>query len=617
MNVEPKSINFKELVKTSNTTLSLNIQDRLVERLNTDFTDDEQRWYVANLYMYMNYHPTADHPINLEHVFKMIGFANKGNAMKTIKSNFTEGEDYKTVFFRMEKNPNIKNLGGSGSEQTLLFRTEKQKNGGNRGGHNKETVMLNVDTFKNLCMLAKTDRGKSIRRYYVKLENVYNEFIKQEINEQKQITENQQQKLIEQQQRIELLEHKPNTHGFNSRRAGYVYMINDRSKLGHYKIGMSYDVDKRLSKLNTASSEATLGVFHEVKTYDCETLENTVHKILQPFNIPRRREWFFFSNNTELQYALQILHETHAFLNKFDFKTSDDVINYVTSNLNNNKQQSDQSQYNKQPQQESEQQTKEPEEQYTYHQENSVTEINVYKLTGQSLKNKTGVYKGVFWCTEKSKWRAALKIHYKECFLGYFDTELEGAVVYNDYALFLNSTRKTSYKINDIPDYNPNPRDVLKENFENGMETNTSKYIGVSYDSNRKYYVVSIKYKSKTYHLGNNKDDVECAKLYNKQALYFNNTFGTNYKLNHILTYVTEAENIHENILQDKINKKSSKYYGITKCKSDKFRAILVYNKKQIHLGTFTNELDAAIAYNKRAQQLNHENGCKYKINQI
>lgn len=102
----------------------------------------------------------------------MIGFANKGNAMKTIKNNFTEGEDYKTIIFRMEKNPNIKNLDGSGSEQTLLFRTEKQKNGGNRGGHNKETVMLNVDTFKNLCMLAKTNRGKSIRRYYVKLENV-------------------------------------------------------------------------------------------------------------------------------------------------------------------------------------------------------------------------------------------------------------------------------------------------------------------------------------------------------------------------------------------------------------------------------------------------------------
>ena len=34
---------------------------------------------------------------NLEDVYKMIGFANKGNAMKLIKSNFLENEDYKIL----------------------------------------------------------------------------------------------------------------------------------------------------------------------------------------------------------------------------------------------------------------------------------------------------------------------------------------------------------------------------------------------------------------------------------------------------------------------------------------------------------------------------------------
>ena len=29
--------------------------------------------------------------------------------------------------------------------------------------------MLNIDTFKNLCMLAKTTKGKEIRKYYVKI----------------------------------------------------------------------------------------------------------------------------------------------------------------------------------------------------------------------------------------------------------------------------------------------------------------------------------------------------------------------------------------------------------------------------------------------------------------
>lgn len=49
-NIPPKEINFNELVKNSNTTISLDIQSKLVELMNIEFTEDEQRWYVANLY---------------------------------------------------------------------------------------------------------------------------------------------------------------------------------------------------------------------------------------------------------------------------------------------------------------------------------------------------------------------------------------------------------------------------------------------------------------------------------------------------------------------------------------------------------------------------------------
>lgn len=583
MELSKTPVDIKTLIQTSN--IQIYDKNKLICKLEEHFTEEEQKLYVANLFLYLNYHHINDFVVNLENVWKFIGFANKGNAKRTLENNFTENKDFTVA----------------------LLRTEKRKN---EGGHNVETIMLNINTFKKLCLKSNTDNADKIHDYYIKLEMVYNELMKEQLEERQNQLEENKQKLIEQQQRIELLEHKPNTHGFNSRRAGYVYMINDRSKPGHYKIGMSYDVDKRLSKLNTASSEATLGVFHEVKTYDCETLENIIHKILQPFNIPRRREWFFFSNNTELQYALQILHETHIFLNKFDFKSSNDVIAYVTNSANNkptqvNKQQSEQ------PLETSEEQIDEQTEP-----QQDFIETNVYKLTGQNLKNKTGIYKGVFWCTEKSKWRAALKIHYKECFLGYFDTELQGAIVYNDYALFLNNTLKTSYSINDIPDYTPNPRDIVKENLKNEELELSSKYNGVSYDRNRKHYVVSIKYKRKSYHLGNSNNELECAKLYNQQALYFNKEYNTNYILNDIPDYITIPKNIHEEIQSIKINKKSSQYYGVTFCKSkNKFRSVLVYNKKQIHLGFFENELDAAKAYNLRAEELNKENKHKYTYN--
>lgn len=130
--INPETINFTELVKNSNTTIKLGdeYQSKMINILNDEFTDKESQWYIANLYIYMNYHPTNEYPINLENVYKMIGFANKGNAMKTIKRNFIKDEDYKIIFFQMEKNK---------SKETR--------------GRKEETVMLNIDTFKNLCMI--------------------------------------------------------------------------------------------------------------------------------------------------------------------------------------------------------------------------------------------------------------------------------------------------------------------------------------------------------------------------------------------------------------------------------------------------------------------------------
>ncbi len=169
--IAPKTINFNDLVKNSNTSLSLNLQTKMTIILNEEFTEKEQQWYISNLFMYMNYHPTNDYPINLEHVFKMIGFANKGNAMKTIKSNFVKDEDYKTI----------------------IFRTEKNKLHEETRGRKEETIMLNIDTFKNLCMFAKTQQGKEIRKYYVKLENIYNKIIKEEIENQKLLLEKEKE----------------------------------------------------------------------------------------------------------------------------------------------------------------------------------------------------------------------------------------------------------------------------------------------------------------------------------------------------------------------------------------------------------------------------------------
>ena len=151
--ITPETINFTELVRNSNTILSLSdeYQSNMIKILNDEFTEQQSQWYIANLYIFMHYHPTNDYPINLENVFHMIGFANKGNAKRTLENNFIKDEDYKLI--------SIKN-----NVKKQLLRTEKL--GGS--GILQEDIMLNVDTFKSLCMLAKTDKGKEIRKNYMK-----------------------------------------------------------------------------------------------------------------------------------------------------------------------------------------------------------------------------------------------------------------------------------------------------------------------------------------------------------------------------------------------------------------------------------------------------------------
>jgi anion-transporting ArsA/GET3 family ATPase len=74
------------------------------------------------------------------------------------------------------------------------------------GGSGGEEIMLNIDTFKNMCMLVKTEEAKKIRKYYVKLENIYNKIVKEE--QQKQLEEKEQLHQIELEEKDKLIEHK-------------------------------------------------------------------------------------------------------------------------------------------------------------------------------------------------------------------------------------------------------------------------------------------------------------------------------------------------------------------------------------------------------------------------
>lgn len=158
-------------------------------------------------------------------------------------------------------------------------------------------------------------------------------------------------------------------------------------------------------------------------------------------------------------------------------------------------------------------------------------------------------------------------------------------------------------------------------NINNSQQSSAKSgiYKGVTYVKSKNHYQVALKIKGKSYQLGCSSSEIEGAKLYNQYVLYLNNIHNTNYKLNDIPDYITIARDVYTENKIKIIQNKSSKYFGvILNKKTNKFRALLVYNKKQLHLGFFENEIDAAKAYNIKANELNKQlDKIVYKINEV
>jgi hypothetical protein len=284
---------------------------------------------------------------------------------------------------------------------------------------------MNVICFKKLCLKAGTKKADEIHDYYLKLEELLQETMKEESEALKLQLEEKQKQLEEKDKKIGILEHKPHTHGFSSWKNGYVYLLNDRSKPGHYKIGMAIDTDKRIRNLNTGSSEKSLNLYYEVEVYDTDLFEKMIQNMLQPFNIKGRREWFYRSDDTQVEYAIHLIDQVCLFLNQFHFNTHKEFLKYVINNNITNK-------------------ILPNEIETTLSDNEEILETNICKLTRQQSTHRTGNYKGVCFSNEKQKWKAELKKDYKINFLGYYDTELDAAKAYNNYATFLNQNDNTN-----------------------------------------------------------------------------------------------------------------------------------------------------------------------------
>ena len=98
----------------------------------------------------------------MDDVWEWMGFNQKVKAKGLLEKNFVIEKDY------------TKSLSLQGKQTTHT-----------KGGQNKEIFMLNLKTFKSMCLKAGTKKADEIHEYYLKMEQIIQEVVNEESSEMK------------------------------------------------------------------------------------------------------------------------------------------------------------------------------------------------------------------------------------------------------------------------------------------------------------------------------------------------------------------------------------------------------------------------------------------------
>ena len=135
-------------------------QSKLINKLTSKFSSEDERLFLASFYCYLNVDPNA-FVIELRKVWKWLGFSRLDHAKALLKKEFTADKDYKSA------------PASSGAVQN--------------GGQNREDVFLTLRCFKKLCLKARTKKADEIHDYYLTLEEVLHETLDEETEMPKKV----------------------------------------------------------------------------------------------------------------------------------------------------------------------------------------------------------------------------------------------------------------------------------------------------------------------------------------------------------------------------------------------------------------------------------------------
>jgi hypothetical protein len=172
--VSSTTINIVDLIeKNPIMKLSQKYNNIFLEKIQENFNTFEQQLFVGSFYCYLNYDKNTDFVVDLDNIWRWLGFSQKINARLLIESSFKLDVDYKIL------------SSDDSDEDQILHSQDKSSSDKPKkhGGHNKQTIKLTIRCFKSLCLKAQTKKAGEIHEYYMKMEETLHQILDTETNE--------------------------------------------------------------------------------------------------------------------------------------------------------------------------------------------------------------------------------------------------------------------------------------------------------------------------------------------------------------------------------------------------------------------------------------------------
>ena len=159
------------------TKLSNTYNNKLLCKIKENFTGLEQQLFITSFYCYLNYDKSIDFVVDLDNIWKWLGFKQKNNAVTLLEKHFIIDIDYKKT---------APHFGGADlNKKNLAFVSTKADLNKKNGGKNIKKYFLNIKCFKSFCLKAQTKKANEIHEYYMKMEDVLYSTLEEETDELK------------------------------------------------------------------------------------------------------------------------------------------------------------------------------------------------------------------------------------------------------------------------------------------------------------------------------------------------------------------------------------------------------------------------------------------------